>query len=141
MQKRPLSRRFAINLKNVGPIFFQDYPNAILFNLVRLCPSILLFPFAILFLCRLTVLNINCNVSFYFLGILDVMKLHHFSCHHPFKLACWCKAWTCSETTSQIALHCQHSCKTACDVMSGIDPGLSPPGPWDDRLPILLGWD
>ena len=49
--------------------FFQDYPNVIRFNLVHLCPSILLFPFAVFLLCSSTVLSGYCNVSFYFLGI------------------------------------------------------------------------
>ena len=49
---------------------FQDYPNVIRFNLVNLCPSMLLFPFAVFLLCCLTVLSDYCNVSFYFLGIL-----------------------------------------------------------------------
>ena len=34
---------------------FQDYPNAILFNLVHLCPSMLLFSFAVFLLCCSTV--------------------------------------------------------------------------------------
>ena len=34
------------NLKNYGPTF-QDYPNAIRFNLVHLCPSVLLFAFVV----------------------------------------------------------------------------------------------
>ena len=42
-----------------------------------LCPSMLLFPFVIFLLCFPTVLSGYCNVSFYFLGILGVMKLHH----------------------------------------------------------------
>ena len=42
-----------------------------------LCPSMLLFPFAAFLLCFPTVLRGYCNVSFYFLGILGVMKLHH----------------------------------------------------------------
>ena len=40
---------------------FQDYPNAIHF-----CPSMLLFPFAVLLLCCSTVLGGYCNVSSYF---------------------------------------------------------------------------
>ena len=47
-KKRTLSRRFAINLKNVRADVFQDYPDAMQFNLVQLCPSMLLFPFAVL---------------------------------------------------------------------------------------------
>ena len=31
--------------------FFQDYPNVICFNIVRLLPSMLLFPFAVFLLC------------------------------------------------------------------------------------------
>ena len=42
-----------------------------------LCPSMLLFPFAAFLLCFPTVLSGYCNASFYFLGILGVMKLHH----------------------------------------------------------------
>ena len=71
-QKRP-----AINLKNVGPNFFQDYQNEISFNLVHLCPSMLLFPFAVFLLSSSTVLSSYCNVSFYFLDILGVMNVHH----------------------------------------------------------------
>ena len=33
--------------------FFQDYPDAIRFNLVHLCPSMLFFPFAVFFFCFL----------------------------------------------------------------------------------------
>ena len=68
--------------------FFQDYRNAIRFNLVHLCPSMLLFYFAVIFLCCSTVLSGYCNVQFYFLGILAVMTLHHFAWHSPFKLYC-----------------------------------------------------
>ena len=50
--------------------FFQDYPNVIRFNLVHLCPSMLLFPFAVFLLCCSTVLRGSWNVSSYFLGIL-----------------------------------------------------------------------
>ena len=67
-KKQPLSWPIAINLKNVRTSF-PDYPNAIHFILVHLCASMLLFLF---FLCCP---NGNyCNVSFYFLGILGVMK-------------------------------------------------------------------
>ena len=65
---------------------YQDYPNAIHFNLVHLCPFMLLFCFAVLLLCCSTVLNGYCNVSFYFLGIFGVMKLHHFAWRSPFKI-------------------------------------------------------
>ena len=65
---------------------FQDYPNAIRFNLVHLSPSMLLFSFAVLLLCCSTVFKCSCNVSFYFLGILGVTKLHHFAWHSLFKL-------------------------------------------------------
>ena len=51
--------------------FFQDYRNVIRFNLAHLCPSMLLFPFAVFLLCFSTVLSGYCNVSFYFLGILE----------------------------------------------------------------------
>ena len=37
--------------------FFQDYPNAIRFNLVHLCPSMLFFSFAEFLLCCSTILN------------------------------------------------------------------------------------
>ena len=50
-------------------------------TLVHLCPSMLLFPFAVFLLCSSTVLSGYCNVSFYFLGILGVMKLHHSEAH------------------------------------------------------------
>ena len=42
-----------------------------------LCPSMLLLPVAAFLLCFSTVLSGYCNVSFYFLGILGVLKLHH----------------------------------------------------------------
>ena len=42
-------------------------------------PSILLFPFAVFRLCCSTVLSGYCNVSFYFLGISGLMKLHYFA--------------------------------------------------------------
>ena len=86
-QKRPLSRLFAINLKNVRPTFSrQDYPHVIRFNLLHLFPSMLLLPFAVFLLCCSTVLSGYCNVSFYFLGILGIMILHHFALHSPFKV-------------------------------------------------------
>ena len=44
-----------------------------------------LLPFAVFLLCCSTVLSGQCNVSFYFFGILGVMKLHHFARHSPFK--------------------------------------------------------
>lgn len=75
-QERPLSKQYAINLKNIRPTFFQDYPNVIGFNLVHLCPSMLLFLFAVFGVCCSTDLRGDWNVSFYFLGILGVMKLH-----------------------------------------------------------------
>ena len=54
-QKRPLSRRFSIKLKNVRPTFFQNYPKASRFNLiVHLCPSMVpltLLYFIMLFYC------------------------------------------------------------------------------------------
>ena len=53
--------------------FFQDYPNGIRFDLVHLCPYMLLFPFAVFLLCCSSVLSGYCNVSFYFVGILDVI--------------------------------------------------------------------
>ena len=52
-----------MNMKNVGPTFFQDYPNAICFNLVHLCPSMLLFPFA-------------ASISF-----CSTVLFGHFGCH------------------------------------------------------------
>ena len=59
--------------------FFQDYPNSIRFNLVHLCPAMLLFPFAV-FLSRCsTVLSGFCNVSFHVLVILGFVKLHYFA--------------------------------------------------------------
>ena len=45
----------------------------------------LLFPFAVFLFCCSTVLSGHCNVSFSFLGILGVMKLHHFALHSTFK--------------------------------------------------------
>ena len=65
--------------------FFRDCPNAIRFNLVHLCPSMFLFSFAVFLLCCSTVLSGYCYVSFYFLGILGVMKLlwRHFAWHSP----------------------------------------------------------
>ena len=72
-QKGSLSRRFDINLKNVWPTFSKT--DAIRFNLVHLCPSMLLFPFAVFRLCCSTVLSGYCNVSFYFLGILGVTRV------------------------------------------------------------------
>ena len=67
------------NLEKVRPTFFQDFQNAIRFSLVHFCPSILLFPFAVFLLFCSTVLRGYRNVSFYLLGILGVMKLHHFA--------------------------------------------------------------
>ena len=58
---------------------FQDYPNAIHFSVVHFFSFMLLLPFAVFLLCCSTVLNGYCNVSFYFLGNLGVMKLHHFA--------------------------------------------------------------
>ena len=47
----------------------------------------LLFPFAAFLLCFSTVLSGYCIFSFYFLGILGVMKLHHSELvHGMFKL-------------------------------------------------------
>ena len=63
------------NLKKRRTDFFQDNPNAIRFNLVHLCPSTLLFAFAVFLLCCSTVLS----------GYLGVMKLHYFAMHSPFK--------------------------------------------------------
>ena len=52
-----------------------------------LCPSMLVFPFAALsFFCFSTVLSGYCNVSFYFLGSLGVIKLHHSEVPRMFKL-------------------------------------------------------
>ena len=61
------------NLENVRPTFVQDSPNAIRFNLVHFCPSILLFPFAVFLSFCSTVLGGNCNVSFYFLHDLATL--------------------------------------------------------------------
>ena len=66
--------------------FFQDYPNEIRLNLVHLCPSMLLFPFAVFLLSSSTVLSSYCNVSFYFLDILGVMNVHHSEADGMFKL-------------------------------------------------------
>ena len=45
-KKQPLSRRSVIILKNVhGFVFFQDYPNVIRFNLVHLCPFMILLQY------------------------------------------------------------------------------------------------
>ena len=42
---------------------FQYYPNAVCFNLVHLCPSMLFFPFVVFLLCCLSVLNaVKCNL-------------------------------------------------------------------------------
>ena len=83
--KRPLSRQFTMTLKKKSHAnFFQGYPHAIHFNFVHLWPSMLFFPFAVFLLCSSTVLSGYCNVSFYFLGILGVMKLHH-----------WWLSWLC----------------------------------------------
>ena len=77
-QKRPLSKQFAINLKNVGAIFsrlpicnpFQSYPfGSIYASLSFCCISLMLF----------NGFSGYCNVSFYFLNILGVMKLHNFA--------------------------------------------------------------
>ena len=62
-QKRASSRRFAIDLENAGPFLFK-------------ITQMLLFPFAVFLICWSTVLSAYCNVSFYFLGILRVMKYH-----------------------------------------------------------------
>ena len=74
-QKIPLSRPFAINLKNAGPIFFKILPmaNAIHFNL--------LFPFAVFLFCSSTVyVVIAMFYSTLNLGILGVMKIFIFLC-------------------------------------------------------------
>ena len=60
------------DLKNVGPTFFQDYPNVIRFNLVHLCPSTPLFPFAAL---QYVILSD-------FGGILCVMKVWYYIVWH-----------------------------------------------------------
>ena len=72
-QKQSLSRLFAINFKIVGRTIFKS-------------TQMLPFPLAafLFLLCCSAVLSGYCNVSFYFLGILGVMKLHHFAWHHPF---------------------------------------------------------
>ena len=69
------------SFKDIRTTFFQDHANVIpvCFNLVQLCPSMLLFPFAVFLLCCSTVLSGYCNVSFYFLGIFGLVKLHHFA--------------------------------------------------------------
>ena len=65
--------------------FFQNYPNAISFNAS--------LSFCLFLLCCS---NAYCNVSFYFLGILGVMKSYNFAWQRSLKLvlpgheACHC---------------------------------------------------
>ena len=56
------------NHEATAPPLFQDYPIVIRFNLVHLCPSMLLFPFSVFLFCCSTVLSGYCNVSFYIFG-------------------------------------------------------------------------
>ena len=77
--------------------FLQDYPNAIRFSFVHLSPSMLLFPFVVFLLCCSTALSGYCNVSFYFLGILVVTKLHRFAWHFPFRFV---SRWKVNNSTS-----------------------------------------
>ena len=88
-QKRPLSRRFAGNLKNARPIFFKIIQMQFVSMLsIFVHPCVSVFPFGIFLSCCSTVLHVSgyCNVSFYFLGILGVMKLHHSEAHGMFKV-------------------------------------------------------
>ena len=48
----------------------RSFRNVMRFNLVHLCPFMLLLPSAVFMLCCSTVLSGYCNVSFYFLGNL-----------------------------------------------------------------------
>ena len=61
---------FVIILEKNGADFSQDYPNVIRFNLVHLCPSMLVYPFSVVLLCCSIVLSGSC----YFLGILGKSK-------------------------------------------------------------------
>ena len=84
-QKRLLSRQFAINLKNIRPTFSKINQMQSISRL-SICVHMLLFPIAVFLLCYSTDLSGYCNVSFYFLGILGVLKLHNFAWHSPFKM-------------------------------------------------------
>ena len=70
--KKTFIQAICHKVENVGLSFFKDHPNAIRFNLVQLCPSMLLFPFAVFLLRCSTVLNGYCNASFHFMSILGV---------------------------------------------------------------------
>ena len=76
-KKRPLFRRFAVNLKNVGPTVVRF----ISLHFVSIHAS---FSFCCILSCYSTVLSGHCNVSFYFLDNLGVMELHHSARHSPF---------------------------------------------------------
>ena len=82
-KKRPSSRRFPVNLKNIGSTFFMIIQIQSVSVLSDLCPSMLFFPFAVFFWCSSTAGY--CNVSFYVLGFLGVTKLCHFAWHSLFK--------------------------------------------------------
>ena len=72
-EKRPLSRQFAMNLKNVRPTFFNiNQMQSVSVLSICVHPH---FSFLLLyFFCCSTDLSGYCNVSFYSLGILGVMK-------------------------------------------------------------------
>ena len=72
--KQDYSEKNSHKLEKRWAAFFQDYQNQSVSICVHLCASMLLFV-----LCCSTVLSGYCNVSLYFLGILGVMKLHHFA--------------------------------------------------------------
>ena len=51
----------------------------------KICPCFSFLLLCFFYVCS-TDLSGYCNVSFYFLGILSVMKLHQFAGHNPFNL-------------------------------------------------------
>lgn len=76
-QKRPLSRRFAIDFKNVGPNFFKiTQMQSVSIQSICVHPG---FSFLLLYFCFVNSLSDYCTVSFYFSGSSGVIKLHHFA--------------------------------------------------------------